>query len=195
MKTLLKLKTLVIIIILTTTIQKDSKAQHQSIGGNKIKDFNRIVVSGNVDVLLIPRPQVGILYDENNEGRVNVILEGKKLSISGTNSFLKAKLILYVDNVYRIEAKDNCVIMSDSRLNFKLLQVFVERNATVDLDINTQDLYTLVSDQSFLTIRGKSGTHTLITEGSPKLRFNDFIIQKPNPGFKAGATLLSSNNK
>ncbi|WP_316737730.1 GIN domain-containing protein [Pedobacter aquatilis] len=194
MKTILKkniIPTLGIFLCLILTEPNALNAQKIPVDKPvKLSSFNRIVVNGNVEVLLVQRPNVGINYQEDSEYKATVTQQGEKLCIKGPNNGLVAKVIVYINNIYRIEAFDSSLIKADSRLNFKLFQIVSKDNAKVDIDVSTEGLYTDISDKSTLIIRGETDQHTLITKGTPKLLFNNFVVRKLDSRIKPEDALV-----
>lgn len=186
MKTLLKslpINILIIISLSTSTfanniIKKNKEPRAILLDGN----IRRILVTGNVDLLIVQNKKEGIVYDEANEGKAIVVKDGDmiKINSAGTQT---TKLILYVNNFYRIEASGNATVKNYGTFNLKYLQLFLKDNATATINSNTIGLFTLLNDYSSLKLNGLTNNHILTTAKGAKLIFDNFyaIITQNNP--------------
>jgi len=117
----------------------------------KVTPFNRIIVSGNVEILLVSRPTVGIHYADDNEGRVNVTQQGNVLRIY-RGSTAQTKVVVSISNIYRIEAQDDSIVRSDGLLTAKFLQIIMKGNAKADVNVNVEGLYSEITERSVLKL-------------------------------------------
>lgn len=183
MKTFLKTNILPILsIVLLTTLSNPRLAFAKKTSAPerfKISAFNRVIVYGNVEVLLISRPTIGICYEDNSGGNVKVTQSGNQLYISGTSTW-PAKILLYVNSIYRIEAYDKAIIRNEGKLEIRYLQIIMKNNAQASLNVNTDGIYTSITDNSILKLEGNTNNYTLITNGASKFIANNFICKKIN---------------
>lgn len=89
-----------------------------------IKNFRKIVIKGNVEVTLVQGTSIGVSYADDNTGNVKVTQQGEILRITGLEKE-KCKLIVYVNDIYRIEADQNAVVKTEARLTTKFLQIIL----------------------------------------------------------------------
>lgn len=144
---------------------------------SKIAAFNKIVVTGNVEVLLVWSPKIDVHFSHDNEGVAKVIQKDRVLHIVG-NDRLKSKIVVYTNDIYRIEAHNQAVIRCEGAINIKYLQIIMKDNAWADLNVNAEGLYTEISDHSILKLEGNVKSFTLLSNGASKLVTNNFLSQK-----------------
>jgi superfamily II helicase len=143
----------------------------------KISAFKRISVTGNVEVTIIQRSNTGISYNDDNTGTAKVMQNGDNLKITSTSTE-KAKLTVYVNDFYRIEASENAMVKTEGKLNTRYLQIFLKGNAHADINTSSEGLYTVISDQADLKLSGSTDIHTLIMGKSQKLTIDKFAALK-----------------
>ncbi|TCD16863.1 hypothetical protein EZ456_23920 [Pedobacter psychrodurus] len=139
----------------------------------KTPNFRRIVIKGNVEVMLVQRANVGIAYADDNAGNVKVTQQGEVLRITGLNKET-CKLVIYVNDIYRIEADQNAVVKTEAKLTTKFLQIILKGNAVADIDTSCEGLYTEILDNSALKLKGNTDRHTLIMGKAPNLTIDHF---------------------
>ncbi|SFA54325.1 hypothetical protein SAMN04488511_113100 [Pedobacter suwonensis] len=140
----------------------------------KIQNFRRIVINGNVEVMLVQQPRVGVSYADDNKGTVKVIQQGEVLRVTNSDTE-KCKLIIYVNDIYRIEASQNAVLKTEAKLSTKFLQVILKDNAIADINTSSEGLYTEIMDNSTLTLKGNTNHHALVMGKTPNLTINGFV--------------------
>jgi len=139
----------------------------------KIQNFRRIVIKGNVEVMLVQRPAIGISYADDNAGNVKVTQQGELLRITSLDKE-KCKLVIYVSDIYRIEADQNAVVKTEAKLNTKFLQIILKGNAFADINTSSEGLYTEILDNSTLKLKGNTNHHTLVMGKAPNLTIDRF---------------------
>lgn len=145
----------------------------------KISAFKRISVKGNVEVTIIQRSNNGISYNDDNTGTAKVMQDGDNLKITSTSTE-KAKLTVYVNDFYRIEASENAIVKTEGKLRTKYLQIFLKGNAHAEINTSSEGLYTVISDQADLKLSGSTDNHTLVMGKSQKLTIDRFAALKTN---------------
>ncbi|WP_426329986.1 GIN domain-containing protein [Pedobacter sp. R-06] len=145
----------------------------------KISAFKRISVKGNVEVTIIQRSNPGISYTDDNTGTAKVMQDGDNLKITSISTD-KAKLTVYVNDFYRIEASENAVVKTEGKLRTKYLQIFLKGNAHAEINTSSEGLYTVIADQADLKLSGSTDQHTLVMGKSQKLTIDKFAALKTN---------------
>ncbi len=145
----------------------------------KISAFKRISVKGNVEVTIIQRSNPGISYTDDNTGTAKVMQDGDNLKIASTSTE-KAKLTVYVNDFYRIEASENAIVKTEGKLRTKYLQIFLKGSAHAEINTSSEGLYTVISDQADLKLSGSTDNHTLVMGKSQKLTIDRFAALKTN---------------
>lgn len=141
--------------------------------------FKRVTVKGNVEVTFVQRQNDGVNYTDDNTGKAKITQEGDLLRITSTDNEV-CKLIVYVNDIYRIEASENAVVRSNSKLKAKFLQIFLKGNAHADINSVTEGLYTVIEDNAELKLSGATDNHTLVMGKTPKLTIDRFAALKTN---------------
>jgi len=131
------------------------------------------VIKGNVEVMLVQRPAIGISFSDDNAGSVKVIQQGEALRITGIDNE-KCKLVIYVNDIYRIEADQNAVVKTEAKLSTKFLQIILKGNAFADINTSSEGLYTEILDNSTLKLQGNTNRHTLVMGKAPNLTIDRF---------------------
>lgn len=138
-----------------------------------IQNFRKIVIKGNVEVTLVQGISIGVSYADDNTGNVKVTQQGEILRITGLDKE-KCKLIVYVNDIYRIEADQNAVVKTEARLTTKFLQIILKGNAFADINTSTVGLYTEILDSSTLKLKGNTNRHALIMGKATNLTIDHF---------------------
>ncbi|MGQ7855453.1 GIN domain-containing protein [Pedobacter sp. WC2501] len=138
-----------------------------------IQNFRKIVIKGNVEVILVQRSTIGVFYADDNTGHVKVTQQGEVLRITSLDKE-KCKLIIYVNDIYRIEADENAVVKTEAKLTTKFLQIILKGNAFADIDTSTEGLYTEILDSSTLKLKGNTNRHALIMGKATNLTIDHF---------------------
>jgi len=160
--------------IFTTTVMATEK---QPVKISAPKNFNKVVVSGSVEVTLIQNGTEGISYADDNTGKVKVIQDGSALKITSADNQV-AKVIVYVKSIYRVMAGENAVVKTEGKLTVTNLQVLLSGNAVAKINSKTESLYTVISDQSDLKLSGTTESHSLVMGSTPKLNLDRFAALK-----------------
>lgn len=140
--------------------------------------IKRLVITGNVEVIISQQPKSKALY--SNEGTADVTIKkvGNALFVSSKNDSQAAKITVFVDDIYRIEASDNAVVSTKGTLNLQYLQVFLKDKAYLDLNAKTESLYTVMSNTSELILKGATEAHTISMDKLSRLTIDKFSAKK-----------------
>lgn len=141
---------------------------------NEVKNINKIVATGNVEVIIIQAPTESVkVYDSYYAKNALVQEENGVLRIS---SFQKNMLTVavYVRNLSNIEANENAVVRTLGKVNFLSLDVNLKNNATAAIDATTLSLYTSVSDNAKLKLSGATDEHYAVLGVQAKLNMEQF---------------------
>jgi len=144
---------------------------------NQVKNINKIVVSGNVEVLLVQAPTESVkVYDSYYSKNALVQQENGVLRIS---SFQKETLTVavYVRNLSSIEGRDNSRIKTYGKVNFLSLDVILKDKATADLNTTTVNLFTSVKDDANLKLGGSTSEYYAVLSSNAKLNMGCFVAE------------------
>ncbi|RBQ09076.1 GIN domain-containing protein [Pedobacter miscanthi] len=162
--------------VFTTSV---SASEKEPVTIAKIKAFKRISVNGNVELTIIQNNNPSVAYTDDNNGTAKIIQDGDNLKITSTSTE-KTKLVVYVNDLYRIEALENAVVKTEGKLRTKYLQIFLKGNAHAEINTSTEGLYTVIADNADLKLSGSTDNHTLVMGNSQKLTIDRFAALKTN---------------
>src|SRR5690606_35769377 len=133
-------------IVLSSAVGTPTFAAEQTTFSRRISmpKFKKIIVSGNVDVLLVQNNKTGVIINEDAlHARLKVTQQGETLKIV-SSQVDRVEVTVYVNDIFRIDASENASVKTFSGLNLKYLQVFLHDNAVAEIHANTESLYTVV---------------------------------------------------
>lgn len=141
---------------------------------NQVKNINKLVVSGNVEVFLIQAATESVkVYDSYYSKNALVQQEAGVLRIS---SFQKEtlKVAVYVTNLSSIQASDNASVKTFGKVAFLSLDVILKDKASAAIEANTISLYTSVKDNATLSLSGATEDHIALLGSVAKMNTNQF---------------------
>lgn len=166
-----------IILSTITAIPVSILATEKPIKPSSGAQYRKISIQGNIEVTMVQRKSEGVYYADDNTGSAKVVRNSGMLTITGTSK-APSKLFIYVNDLYRIEATDNAVVRTEGKLNTKFLQIFLKGDARADIQINTQGVYTAISDNANLKLSGSTNDHIQAAAKKQKLNTNDLVVLK-----------------
>ncbi|WP_316824770.1 GIN domain-containing protein [Pedobacter miscanthi] len=186
-------KSLMAALVLSATIFSSNvmAGEKQPVKMSAAKNFDKVVVSGNVQVTLIQNGTEGVSYADENTGNVKVVQDGSALKITSTN-LNPAKITVYVKNIYRVQASDNATVTTEGKLNVKYLQVFLTGNAVAKINSKTESLYTVMEGYADLKLSGATQSHNLVMGSTPKLNLDKFAALKTEMTSPVTATVQTA---
>ena len=187
-------KSLLAAVVLSASIFSTaaSAEEKQRVKISAPKNFDKVVVSGNVEVTLIQNGREGVSYNDDNTGKVKVIQDGSALKITSADNS-PAKITVYVKNIYRVQASDDAVVKTDGKLDVKYLQVFLKGNALAQINAKTESLYTVMEESADLKLSGSTQTHSLVMGSTPKLNLDKFAALKTEINSPATSTTQTAS--
>lgn len=144
---------------------------------SQVKNISKIVVSGNVEVLLLQAPVESVkVYDGYYAKNALVQQENGELRIS---SFEKETLTVavYVRELSTIELGDNSTVKTYGKVNFLSLDVVLNGSAKADIDANTVNLTTTVKDNAKLALSGSTTDLHVGLTAQAKVNMDRFIAE------------------
>ncbi len=142
---------------------------------NEVKNINKIVASGNVEVFVVQAPTESVkVYDSYYSKNALVQQKDGVLRIS---SFEKEPLsvTVYVRNLTAIEAGDNATVKTFGKVSFLTLDVVLKDKASADINAKTVSLNTSVTDNASLKLSGSTEEHFALMGTSAKMSTGQFI--------------------
>lgn len=171
-------------IVLSTTAFT-SVASDKSLNATVLSfaiDFNKVVVSGNVNVELVQseRPRV-VIYDEYDKTLTTIKQRGDKLFINSDEEE-PIKIVVYVKDLQRIDARNTANVITRGCFSSSVLQVFLNDKAKAYVNGEIGSLYTLIKGRSELKLKGSSQEHFSVKSEVSKLRTDSFASLKTTTG-------------
>ena len=143
-----------------------------------ISFIQKIIVTGNVQVTIVQSPKSKILFENENDVNVIVKKTNNSLIIDGSNLIKTAEITIYVDDIYRIEASGNAMVRTKGDFSVKNLQIFVKDRAKVDVNAQTESLYTAIKNGAELKLQGHADFHVLTMDKLSKITLENFSAIK-----------------
>ncbi|QPH39729.1 GIN domain-containing protein [Pedobacter endophyticus] len=176
-KTLIAISLTAMVMSTSVATASVSTSGVASVNSPKTNNFRRITVKGNVELTIIQGSTTSIAYADDNYGSAKVMQEGDNLKISSSGKDV-TKMIVYVKELYRIQASENATVKTEGKLDTQFLQVFLKGSAKADINSNTEGLYTVIEDNAYLTLSGSTDDHTLVMGKTQKLTIDKFAALK-----------------
>jgi hypothetical protein len=140
-----------------------------------ISSVRKLNISGNAEVTIVQNSKSKVLFTNEGTERVVVKKIGDVVYITSKSN---AKITLYVDEIFRIEAGENAVVTTENPLTLKYLQVFTKDNAYVNINAKTESLYTSIKDQSTLNLKGDTDLYTIDMDKTSRITLQQFRSKK-----------------
>lgn len=155
-------------------------------------DFNKVVITGNVNVELIQSDrQKVVIYETYNKATTTIKQKGEKLFIN-SNEEQPINIIVYVKDLHRIDAS-NTVKVKTSKFLSNVLQIFLKDNATASVSAEVGSLYTMIKDNSELKLKGTTEDHVSVKSKVSRLNTNSFAARRTTSSNLAEGTLVQNN--
>lgn len=124
-------------------------------------DFNKVVVKGNVQVEVVQSNKQGVVvYGKYDKTVTRIEAKGDKLFIS-SNEDEPLRMVVYIKDLQRIDASNNASVTTKGKFSLSVLQVFLKDSAKADVVGNVGSLYTYVTDNSSLKLKGSAADHNM----------------------------------
>ncbi|TKC10756.1 hypothetical protein FA048_11330 [Pedobacter polaris] len=171
---------LIALALSTSTVYANNVVSGTTISASavNIASVKKLVISGNVEVTISQDPRAKVLYTNDGTGNVSVKKVGSSVYIDSKNNAHDAKITIYVDDIYRIEASDNATVFTNSELTLKYLQVFLKDSAKLELNSKTENLYTSIKNTSKLTLKGATDLYKIDMDKSSRIALEKFNSKK-----------------
>jgi hypothetical protein len=177
MKTLINsvLKSSLVAVILSASLfsLNASAATVNFDKSNPDNEIKKLVVSGNTNVLLVQSHSQAVKMDDQDMSKVSVKQIGHTLTIS-SNESQPVNVIVYVNDIYRIDASDKAVVNTAGKFNVTDLQIMLKDDAKARVKTNTKSIYTVVNDHANLKLIGTTENHISQTNKLAKVDVNKF---------------------
>lgn len=144
---------------------------------SEVKTFNKLNVSGNVEVILVQSPKQSVQVYDNYYAK-NALVQEKngELRIS---SFDKETLtvVVYANQLSEITASDKAVVKTSGKFNTIALNVNLKDQSKATLNTNTVDLFAQVNGQASLSLTGNTTDYHAIIGTVASLNMDKFSAE------------------
>jgi hypothetical protein len=141
---------------------------------SSVKNISKIVVSGNVKVILIQSNKESVNVYDNYYGKNALVQQqGNTLRIS---SFEKTPLsvVVFVNNLDAISASNQATVKTVGKFHLVNLAVRLQDEASADIDANMVSLFTAVKDNADLKLCGSADSHSVVMSDLGSLNMDQF---------------------
>ncbi len=142
-----------------------------------VKNFNKLNVSGNVEVILVQSASPSVQVYDNYYAK-NALVQEKdgELRIS---SFDKETLtvVVYASQLNEITASDKAVVKTSGKFNALSLEVNLKDQAKASLNTNTVDLFAKVNDKASLNLSGSTTDYNAVIGSLASLSSEKFTAE------------------
>lgn len=156
---------------------------------SQIKNFNKLNVAGNVEVILVQSPNQSVQVYDNYYAK-NALVQEKngELRIS---SFDKETLtvVIYANQLSQITASDKAVVKTSGKFSTIALAVNLKDQSKATLNTNTVDLFAQVNGAASLTLTGNTTDYNAIIGTVASLNMDKFTAE--NSSIQSNNTMVS----
>jgi hypothetical protein len=181
MKTLINsvLKSSLVAVILSASLfsLNASAATVNFDKANPENEIKKVVVTGNTNVLLVQSHSQSVKMDDQDMSKVSLKQIGHTLTLS-SNESQPVTVIVYVNDIYRIDASDKAIVNTAGKFNVTDLQIMLKDNAKARVKTNTKSIYTVVNDNANLKLIGTTENHISQTNELARVDVNKFAASK-----------------
>lgn len=161
----------------TSNIYANSELIPTSVSASavNISSVKKLKISGNAEVTVVQNSKSKVLYTNDGIESVSVKKIGDAVYITSKHN---AKITIYVDDIYRIEADEDAVVTTENSLTLKYLQVFTKDNAFVTINAKTENLYTSIKDASIISLNGETDLYSIDMDKTSRITLQGFKSKK-----------------
>lgn len=195
MKTTIKSLASVAIIALSLAANITvSNAKNQIVNNKKVISYhpNQINVRGDIEVLIVQTTKGKPRYENNGSADVTIKQVGNRLYISPKKGEAGARITLYINELYRIDAAEGAVVKTSNKLAVPCLQIFLKDTAQAEVEATTNSLYTVIKDRADLVLKGSTAAHVLAMDKLCSVKMESFVADKTEFNNTANAIELAA---
>ncbi len=156
---------------------------------NKIGKFNKLTVSGNVDVLIVQSPESRVtVYDDYYAKNALVQEKNGELRIS---SFEKKPLsvVVYTNQLTEINASDQATVNTQGVFKTICLEVNLKNEAKANLNTSTLDLFAQLDNDANLELSGDAVDYNVVMNDNTSIKTDKF--KSDNTSISAKKTVIA----
>lgn len=175
--TLVKSSSAAILLVASVFSINASAATFGSGNPAAASDIKKVVVTGNTNVIIVQNANESVNVDDLDLENVSLKQVGNTLSIGSTTS-KPVTVVVYVKDIYRIDASDRATVSTAGKFDVQNLQVMLKDHASAEVKAHTESLYTVISDSAKLELKGSSDNHIYKMNGYAKMDTSKFAAAK-----------------
>jgi len=159
-----------------------------------VMPIKRVVVTGNVNVLILQSEREFVKMENPDMDKVAVKQLGSTLTISSSED-IPVTVFVYVRDIYRIDASGKANVKTSGKFNVQHLQVLLKDEATARIRATTESLYTAISGCANLELIGTCGNHEYKMTDLAKMDTDKFVALRSRDvnTFNSGAVSVANN--
>jgi len=140
--------------------------------------FNKVIVSGNVKVILVQGAKEAIKVADNfDASKTTIKRNGYKLIIHSTE-IEPVTITVSVKDLQRIDVSGISSVETKGKFDLKYLQIFMSYSSSAIINAKTGSLYTNISDAAELKLSGSTDDHTFIANQNAKADLDRFVCNR-----------------
>lgn len=140
--------------------------------------FNKVIVSGNVKVILIQGTKESIKVDDSfDASKTTIKRNGYKLLIHSTE-INPVTITVSVKDLQRIDVSGISSVETKGKFDLKYLQIFMSYSSSASINAKTGSLYTNISDAAELKLSGSTDDHTFIANQNARADLDHFVCNR-----------------
>jgi hypothetical protein len=173
------LKTLFAVILGCVIIANVSTVQATEINKNfttisSVKNIAKIVVTGNVKLILIQASKESVNVYDNYYGKNALVQQqGNTLRISSYER-TPLSVVVFVNNLDAISASNQSTVKTVGKFHLLNLDIKLQDQATADIDANMVSLFSSVKDSADLKLCGSADRHTVVMSDLGSVNMDQF---------------------
>lgn len=140
--------------------------------------FNKIIVTGNVKVILVQASKEAINVDDRfDPSKTTIKKSGYNLMIHSTE-INPVTITVSVKDLQRINVSGISSVETKGKFDLKYLQIFMSYSSSANINAKTGSLYTDISDAAELKLSGSTDEHTFIANQNAKANLDNFVCNR-----------------
>jgi hypothetical protein len=187
------------VVFLAATAMTTTAAARTSIllstPANAPVTFNRILVSGNVKLVIVQKNNERVEVEgDYTSPKTKITRMGRTLIIK-SNEFEPVQITVSVKDLQRIDASDNVTVETMGKFDLKYLQIFLKGDAKANVKANAESMYTFIKGNADLKLSGTTLNHTLVKDSISRVNMDNLAAVKTTRTSIGEALALSQSAK
>ncbi|MFP4459622.1 MAG: head GIN domain-containing protein [Candidatus Zixiibacteriota bacterium] len=148
-----------------------------------IDDFDKIIVSGQMDVYINQRKRIQLIADadDNIIDKIEIKQSKKEIQISLDDRYKPqnpVRIDITVTNLSKIEHKGTGAILTESKINGKNLSIVLKGSTFCELNVDYDEIKTDASGKSIVELEGKAQKFLIEARGESKFKCFGLDVDK-----------------